>query len=128
MTSGRIQQFWRKYNNNISFFDGTRIIPRNITQRKTTLKIHKNHFCLIWKTQNKSFKKTLEDEFEPNFKVVDNVISDKHGKSFVQNECKPEKVQSQLTNMIVYEIENFNTDKAVPFANYIYRLSKISGK
>ena len=30
--------------------------------------------------------------------------------------------------MIVYDIETFNTDKAVPYANCIYRLSKISGK
>ena len=30
--------------------------------------------------------------------------------------------------MIVYDIEKFNTDKVVPYANCIYRLSKISGK
>ena len=30
--------------------------------------------------------------------------------------------------MIVYDIETFNTDRAVPYANCIYRLSKISGK
>ena len=38
------------------------------------------------------------------------------------------EVQSQLTNMIVYDIDTFNTDRAVPYANCIYRLSKISGK
>ena len=30
--------------------------------------------------------------------------------------------------MIVYHTENFNTDRAVPYANCIYRLSKLSGK
>ena len=30
--------------------------------------------------------------------------------------------------MIVYDIETFNTDRAVLFAIGIYRLSKISGK
>ena len=30
------------------------------------------------------------------------------------------KVQSQLTNMIVYDKENFNTVKCVPFSNCIY--------
>ena len=30
--------------------------------------------------------------------------------------------------MIVYDIETFNTIKCVPYANCIYRLSKISGK
>ena len=30
--------------------------------------------------------------------------------------------------MIVYDSETFSTDKAVPYANCIYRISKISGK
>ena len=63
-----------------------------------------------------------------NFNVVDNVTSDKHVKSFIKYQYKLKKVQSQLTNMIVYDIETFNTDRAVPFAIAIYRLSKLSGK
>ena len=35
---------------------------------------------------------------------------------------KKSKIQSQFTNMVVYDIETFNTDRAVPFANCIYRL------
>ena len=38
------------------------------------------------------------------------------------------KVQSQLTIMIFYELDTFNTDRAVPYANCINRSSKISGK
>ena len=30
--------------------------------------------------------------------------------------------------MIVYDIETFNTIKCVPYANCLYRLSKLSGK
>ena len=30
--------------------------------------------------------------------------------------------------MIVYDLETFNIDKAVPYASCIYRLSKIAGK
>ena len=30
--------------------------------------------------------------------------------------------------MLVHDWETFNTDKAVPYANCIYRLIKISGK
>ena len=30
--------------------------------------------------------------------------------------------------MIVYVIETFNTDRVVPYANCIYRFSKVSGK
>ena len=49
-------------------------------------------------------------------------------KVFIKYEYKPKKVQSQLTNMVVYDIETFNTDRVVPYANCIYRLSKLSGK
>ena len=37
MTSARIQPLCRKYNINIGCFDGTRINPRNLTQRYTSL-------------------------------------------------------------------------------------------
>ena len=127
MTSARVQPFCRKHNINIGCYDGFRVCPRNITQRNTALKIHDNHFCLIWKSDDVSFvgaKRELKD----NFEVVDNVISDKHVKSYIKYEYKPKKVQSQLTNVVVYDIETFNTIKCVPYANCIYRLSKISGK
>ena len=105
MTSARIQPFCRKYNINIGCFDGTRINPRNFTQRDIALKIYNNYFCLIWKSQNISFNQVIENELKPNFKVVDNVISDKRVKSFIKSEYKPKKVQSQLTNMVVYDLE-----------------------
>ena len=76
MTSARVGSFCRRYNINIGCFDGMRINPRNITQRDTALKIHNNHFCLIWKSDRISFKQVIENELKPNFKVVDNVISD----------------------------------------------------
>ena len=90
------------------------------------MKIHNNHFYLIWKSYGFSFDKAIK-ELKDNFKVVDSVISDDHVKSYIKYEYKPKKVQSQLTNMIVYDIETFNTDTAVPYANCIFRLSKIQG-
>ena len=128
MTSARVQPFCRKHNINIGCYDGFRVCPRNITERNTATKMHNNHFCLIWKTDCVSFNKAIEDELEPNFKVVDIVLSDKHVKSFIKYEYKSKKVQSQSTNMVVYDIETFNTDRAVPYANCMYRLSKLSGK
>ena len=59
-----------------------------------------------------------------HFKVVDNIISDKYVKIFSKNEYKPKKIQSQLINMIVSVIETFNNDRAVPYANCIFRLVK----
>ena len=85
MTSARIQPFCRKYNINIGCFDGTRRNPRNITQRNISLFIYNNNFCLIWKSDAISFDKAIK-ELKDNFKVVYNVISDKHVKSFVKYE------------------------------------------
>ena len=127
MTSARVQAFCRKHNINKSCYDGFRVCPRSITQRNTALKIHINHFCLIWKTNGTSFDRAIK-ELKDNFKIVVNVISDKHVKSYIKYEYKPKKVQSQLTDMIVYDIETFSTIKCVPYANCIYGLSKISGK
>ena len=67
-------------------------------------------------------------ELKDTFELVEKVISDKHVESFIKNEYKPKKVQSQLTNMVDYDIETFKTIKSVPHSNWIYRLSKISGK
>ena len=127
MTSARSQPFCRKYNINIGCFDGTRINPRNITQRDTALKIHNNHFCLIWKSDGVSFYKAIK-ELKDNFKVVDNVISDKHVKSFIKYEYNIKKVKSPLTNIVIYDLETFHKIRAVPYCSCIYKLSKISGK
>ena len=128
MTSARVGSFCRKYNINIGCFDGTRINPRNLTQRDTALKIHNNHFCLICKSDSISFNQVIEDELKPNFKVVDNVISEKHVKCFIKYEYNPKKVKSPLTNIVVNDLETFNKMRAFPYCSCIYKLSKLSGK
>ena len=128
MTSARVGSFCRKYKINIGCFDGTRRNPRNITQRDTALKILNNHFCLIWKSDRISFNQVIENELKPNFKVIDNVISDKHDKCFIKYEYNPKKVKSPLTNIVVYDLETFNKIRAVPYCSCIYKLSKISSK
>ena len=125
MTSARVQPFCKKYNINIGCFDGTRINPRNLTQTNTSLFIYNNHFCLIWKSVGISFEKAIT-ELKDNFKVVDNVISDKHVKSFIKYEYNPKKVKSPLTNIVVYDLETFNKIRAVPYCSCMYKLSKIS--
>ena len=127
MTSARIQPFCKKYNINIGCFDGARINPRNLTQRNTLLFIYNNQFCLIWKSDGISFEKAIT-ELKDNFKVVDNVISDKHVKSFIEYEYNPKKVQYPLTNIVFYDLETLNKIRAVPYCSCIYKLSKTSGK
>ena len=48
--------------------------------------MHKNHFCLIWKSNDICFNEAIEDELEKNFEVVDNCISDKRVKNFIKYE------------------------------------------
>ena len=83
MKSVRIQLFGRKNNIKIGCFGGTRMSPANFTGRKTSLFIHNNPFCLFWKSNVVSFNQVIKDELNSNFRVVDNVISDKHVKHFV---------------------------------------------
>ena len=127
MTCARLQPFCRKCNINIGCFDGTRINPRNLTQRNASLFIYNNHFCLIWKSDGISFDKAIK-ELKDNFKVVDNVISDEHVKSFIKYEYNPKKVKSPLTIIVIYDLATFNKIRAVPYCSCIYKLSKVSGK
>ena len=89
--------------------------------------IHRNNFCLIWKSTGISFSQAIE-EFKSNFKVVGNVISDKHVKSFIKFEYKPKNVRSPGAKIVVYGLETFNEIRVVPYCSCIYKLSKILGK
>ena len=65
---------------NIGCFVGTRINPQILLEEFyhcTYITI----ICLIWKSNGFSSNQVIE-EFELNFNFVDNVISDKHVKSF----------------------------------------------
>ena len=89
--------------------------------------MHKIRFCSNWKSDGIKLNQA-KIEIKKYFKVVDSVISHKHVKSFIKFEYKTKKVQSQLSNMVVYDLETFNADKAGPYASCIYRLSKIPVK
>ena len=128
MISAKIQPFCRKHNINIFCLDETRINPRNISQRNTSLFIYDNHFCLFWKSQNNSFNQVKKDEPKLNLKLVDIVISDKHAKSFIKHEYKPKKFQSPLNNVIMYHLATLNKVRAVLYFGCLYKLSKVSGK
>ena len=90
--------------------------------------IKNNHFCLFWKSNIISFNQVIEDELKSNFEIVYNVISDKHVKSFIKYEYKPEKIQSSLSNIIVYDLGTFNKDRAVLYCSCKNKKRKFSGK
>ena len=57
------------------------------------------------------------EEVELNFKYINNkVSSDVNVNKFKEYKFNPKKVDSQLNNVIVYDIETYNKDKAIPYA------------
>ena len=49
-------------------------------------------------------------------------------KVFFKYENKPEKVQSPVPKIVVYDIETFNKILVVPYCSCLYETSKNSGK
>ena len=89
--------------------------------------LYNYHFCLIWKSQNVSLKQAIL-ELRDNFKIIDNYITGENVSSHFKYEFIPKKIESHLTNFIVYDLETYNTDKARPYNITFYRLSKIAGR
>ena len=77
MTQARIQPCSRNLGVNLGYYNGKEIWPRNITERNIALKLHNNHFCLIWKSEGVSFNQAIK-EVNDNFKVVDNFITEEN--------------------------------------------------
>ena len=127
MTKARIQPFCRANNINLGYYNNDRVFPRTVTNRDIALFLHENRFCLIWKSQNVSFKDAIR-ELKDNFKMVDNYITEENVNSHFKYEFIPKKIDSHLTSFIVYDLETHNTDRARPYCISFYRLSKIAGR
>ena len=127
MTKARIQPFCRANNFNLGYWDGERVFPRSVTNRDNALFLFNNHFCLVWKSEGVSFKQAVQ-ELKDNFKMVDNFITEENVISHFKYEFTPKKIESHLTNFIVYDLETYSSDRARPYNMTFYRLSKIAGR
>ena len=127
MTKATIQPFCRANNFNLGYYNEDRVFPRSVINRDSALYFYTNHFCLIWKIENVSFKQTIK-ELKDNFKSVDNFITEENVKSYFEYIYKPKKIESHLTNFITYDLETHNTDRARPYVICFYRLSKLAGR
>ena len=127
MTTARIQPFCRGNNINLGYYNNDRVSPRTVTNRDSALYLYNNHFCLIWKSQNASFNQAI-NELKNNFKIVDNYITDENVNSHFKYEFTPKRIESHLSNFIVYDLETYSTDRARPYNMTFYRLSKIAGR
>ena len=127
MTKARIQPFCRANNINLGYYNDERVFPSTVTNRHSALYLYNNHFCLIWKSQGKNFKHAIQ-ELKDNFKIVDNYITEENVNAHFKYDFVPKKIESHLTNFIVYDLETHNTDRARPYNMTFYRLSKIAGR
>ena len=127
MTMAGIQPFCRANNINLGYYNNDRVFPRTVTNRDTALYLYNNHFCLKWKPQNVSFNQAIR-ELKNKFKIVDSYITEENVNSHFKYEFTPKKIESHLTDFIVYDLETHNTDRARPYNMTFYRLSKIAGR
>ena len=127
MTKARIQLFCRANNINLGFFDGNGVFPGFVTNRNSALFLYKNHFCLIWRSQRDSFIQAIQ-ELKDKFKIIDNYITEKNVNSHFKYEFIPKKIESHLSNFILYDLETHKTDRARPYVICFYRLSKLGGR
>ena len=127
MTKDRIQPFCRAKNIILVFYEDESVFPRSVTERNKALYLHNNHFCLIWKSEKVSFKDAIK-ELKDNFKIVENYVTEENVKPRFKYEFIPKKIESHLTNFIVFDLETLNTDRAKPYNMTFNRLSKIGGR
>ena len=127
MTKARIQPFCRAININLGYYDEDRVFPRSVTNGDSALSLFNNHFCLLWKSEGFSFIRAIK-ELKDNFKIVDNFITEENVNSHFKYEFIPKKIESHLTNLIVYDLETHNTDRARPSVFCFYQLSKLAGR
>ena len=127
MTKARIQPFSTANKFNLGYYDGERVFSRSVTERNNALYLYNNHFCLIWKSEGISFHQAIKG-LKDNFKMIDKFITEENNKSHFEYIYKPKKIESYLTNFIVYDLETHNTDRARPFVFCFYRISKLVGK
>ena len=127
MTMARIQPCLRKLDIDLGYYYGERVFPGTVTNRDSALYLYNNHFCLKWNSQGVSFIQAIQ-ELKNNFKIVDNYITAGYVNSYFKYEFTPKKIESHLTDFIVYDLETHNTDRARPYNMTFYRLSKIAGR
>ena len=126
MTKARIQPFCRTIDNNLIYYNEDRVFPRSVTNRDSALFLFNNHF-FIWKSEGVNFNRAIK-ELKDNFKKVANYITEENVNSHFKYEFTPKKIQSHLTNFVVYHLETHNTDRPKPYNVNFYRLSKIAGR
>ena len=62
---------------NFGYYNGEELWPRNLTGRNMALKLHKNLFCLKWRSENVCFNQAVK-ELKDDSKIVHNYITEEN--------------------------------------------------
>ena len=127
MTKAGIQPICRANNLNLGYYNQDTVFSRTVTERNIALHLFNIQFCLLWKSETTNFKQAIK-ELRDNFKIVDKLITEENVGSHFEYEFIPKKIESYLTNFIVYDLEPQNTDRARPYSISFYRLCKLAGR
>ena len=87
MTSARIQPFVSEHEIDIGIFNGKRIKPESVKERRKCLYLYKNHFCVIW---GNSLAKAVK-EVEANFKFINTETAESNVHNFKEYKFDPKK-------------------------------------
>ena len=127
MTTAGVQPFCGAKSINLGFFDWVRVFHKSVTEKNIAIYLNNNQFCLIWKSETVSFSQAIK-EMKDNLKIVDIFIPEGNVNFSFKYEFIPKKMESHLTNFVVYNLETHNTDRARPYVFSFYRMSKLAGK
>ena len=124
-TKARIQPFRRANNINLGYYVVKEFFLDRLQKEIMLCFFFINHFCLIWKGEGVSFNHAFKELID-NFKIVNNYITEENIKCYFEEIYKPKKIDSHLTNFIVYVLETHNNDRTRPYEFCFYRLSKLA--
>ena len=97
IANARNQHFCGANKFSLGYFDEIRVFPRTVIERIKVLYLLNFHCCLLWKSQDITFKQAIE-ELERNFKIVGNYITGEKVLSHFNYEFIPRKIEAFLTS------------------------------
>ena len=75
--------------------------------------MYEKHFCVIWEREGVSLLKATE-EVEKKFELQETYFNYDIVNAYENFLYYPIKIENQLNNLIIYDIETFSRDRSIP--------------
>ena len=106
MTPARIQPYFKQLSILVNKYSGEEKWPRVLREKNTAILLYSKQVSPIWNAERFSFKKDTE-QLKANFETVDNYKTDENVDCCFDYEYKLKKIESQVTNFSVYDLETY---------------------